>query len=1163
MYYSNSARGKGNINNSISIGIGLSSSRGGGQNSSRRGNNNNGSGLDSNRPQLLDAYGRNLTPKPLIPAKSTDGNDKTNDKGTNVGSRSGAVGMTRGSDNGSVHSDYNENMSEGGFTEDSDNENNEEEVQESAMDNEEGTNVNSLAQSAIDKMNGTTNGWTRTEEEMEAIVTLTLRETPTTIVFALPAIRVLQDTPQHKEVLAANERYDQMCSNIQKGGAELYPSRGVQTLNKSTKNKEIGTVSPGTRTSEAQVDNWDIYDSKQHMLAMEHMKNNPDTTNFGPSATAAKRNTGLENVVDAVVSVSLATPGCLIDADGAVNILPPVAAPVKKSNKYDPNLQTSQSALSSSNAGSSNANRNQQTKDPSKPTDAPVARGWGMDSRSSAISNVSFSGRMGSAGNNGGTGLGDNDENNDKTKTNNNDDDGVGPLDVVVQQQANRIFRSRSLFDNLALVERAIQQNLYHESHRKYRSGPAQDLLDTLLEAGLKGGHNGAAAILAAQSSSSSDENLSARKGRTHKKGTSGHLIEGSAEEAEADEEPIDTTTKPVPPVASSDGNEEKKEDSAVDHEKDDNNEENEDNEHNEEKKEDPATTTTETQPTDITIPTDHTKPVTVGPSLLPLWTYKCPEVAGLNVTGMAWNNANRDLLAVSYGPYDFSQAYTGRGYIALWNLSNPEFPQAILTTPEGTGVTAIDFSQAHPSLLAAGMYNGCVCVYDVAKILTGKADSSPALVSDKLQTGSHTEAVWQVKWVHPPDEQPGTEVIVSVSTDGRVTEWSIKKGLSPSLLMVLKRARAAPDPNKASLPNSTTDNTKTNTGNDPSKTKTNANANSSGSEALGATGSEGLLSRTASGLAFDFPSTDTSQYLVGTEDGLLARCSISYSEQYLDVTQAHSGPINRVRLSPYLSHACLTASSDWSVRLWSVNIGGSSGTSSALSMRPITYSTDEVHDAVTDVAWSPSVSTRFASVTRDGHVQVWDAVQLQPLLDSVVSIDNEEWEAIQAKEAAVRATLIQKLVEEERNRRKIASGGELDEEEDSIERITAFVTRKLALEEGKEIVEEEDDDDAKSVDSADTKPKKSTTHHASTTVKSRGPPRKKFSTVLFADNTHVLLTGDSSGNVDVYRIVGLGATPGHDEDLLAGGGGTSIPMVGSEEFHHQVDALQSILQTI
>jgi hypothetical protein len=49
----------------------------------------------------------------------------------------------------------------------------------------------------------------------------------------------------------------------------------------------------------------------------------------------------------------------------------------------------------------------------------------------------------------------------------------------------------------------------------------------------------------------------------------------------------------------------------------------------------------------------------------------------------------------------------------------------------------------------------------------------------------------------------------------------------------------------------------------------------------VGAT--EGVISRQASGLTLDFPLGDSTHYLVGTEDGLIHKCSVSYSEQYLE----------------------------------------------------------------------------------------------------------------------------------------------------------------------------------------------------------------------------------------------------------------------------------------
>ena len=44
---------------------------------------------------------------------------------------------------------------------------------------------------------------------------------------------------------------------------------------------------------------------------------------------------------------------------------------------------------------------------------------------------------------------------------------------------------------------------------------------------------------------------------------------------------------------------------------------------------------------------------------------------------------------------------------------------------------------------------------------------------------GKHTDPVWQLKWIEKErgSGEERAEVLVSVSTDGRVTQWSIRKG--------------------------------------------------------------------------------------------------------------------------------------------------------------------------------------------------------------------------------------------------------------------------------------------------------------------------------------------------------------------------------------------------
>ena len=77
------------------------------------------------------------------------------------------------------------------------------------------------------------------------------------------------------------------------------------------------------------------------------------------------------------------------------------------------------------------------------------------------------------------------------------------------------------------------------------------------------------------------------------------------------------------------------------------------------------------------------------------------------------------------------------------------------------------------------------------------------------------------------------------------------------------------------------------------------------------------FISRQSGGLCFDFHPKDSNNYLVGTEDGYIHRCSSSYNEQYLDSYGGHTGPIYKVKWSPFLNHVFLSCSADWTVRLW------------------------------------------------------------------------------------------------------------------------------------------------------------------------------------------------------------------------------------------------------
>ena len=275
-----------------------------------------------------------------------------------------------------------------------------------------------------------------------------------------------------------------------------------------------------------------------------------------------------------------------------------------------------------------------------------------------------------------------------------------------------------------------------------------------------------------------------------------------------------------------------------------------------------------------------------------------------------------------SYGEFDFSKQRPG--LILFWSLKNPDYPDKVIQMEgENSGVTAVAFSSQHPNLLAAGLYDGTVCIFDVRK-----NDGKPVLESGHGSGGKHTDPVWQVKWVDQGAERG--EVLMSISTDGRVTQWNMKKGLEHVPLMNLKRV-------------------------------TNAKAQSADGKGGGAASSEGIISRKAAGLCLSFSLRDPNIYIAGTEDGHIHKCSCSYSEQHLENYFGHSGPVYKLRWSPFCENLFLSCSADWTIKLWNQE-------------RPeCIFSFSSSTDYVADICWSPNNSTVFASATGDGRIDVWD----------------------------------------------------------------------------------------------------------------------------------------------------------------------------------------------
>ncbi|XP_015210909.2 dynein axonemal intermediate chain 4 [Lepisosteus oculatus] len=316
----------------------------------------------------------------------------------------------------------------------------------------------------------------------------------------------------------------------------------------------------------------------------------------------------------------------------------------------------------------------------------------------------------------------------------------------------------------------------------------------------------------------------------------------------------------------------------------------------------------------------EETAVETSAPALDRLWSFTCDLTKGRNVSSMAWNKKNTDLLAVGYGQFDFRDQKSG--LVCCWSLKNPMWPERIFHCE--SGVTALDFSANSANLLAVGMHDGSIAIYSVQS-----KDKTPVIDSSDC-ANKHTSPVWQVKWI---EQEKGTtgedkgETLISVSADGRITKWYLRKGLDCIDLIKLKRTRNE----KVKKP----------AGEKERKT-------------------EALISRQAPGLCFDFHPKDSNIYLAGTEEGHIHKCSCSYNEQYLETYRAHKGPIYKIAWSPFCPDVFLSSSADWTIHLWRQDL-----------FKPV-LGFASTYRAVFDIMWSPKLATVFGAVN-EGRVEIWN----------------------------------------------------------------------------------------------------------------------------------------------------------------------------------------------
>eukprot|EP01137_Pigoraptor_chileana_P035580 Opistho-2@29840 len=324
--------------------------------------------------------------------------------------------------------------------------------------------------------------------------------------------------------------------------------------------------------------------------------------------------------------------------------------------------------------------------------------------------------------------------------------------------------------------------------------------------------------------------------------------------------------------------------------------------------------------------------------TLLPLWKFVYDKAKRKAVTSLCWNPQYHDFFAVGYGSYDFSKQ--GPGMICAFTLKNPSYPEYVFNTE--SGVMCLDFNRQHPSLLAVGLYDGSVAIYNVQEKTTKPMYQSTA------KTGKHTDPVWQVCWQE--DDIDKNLNFYSVSSDGRVTSWTlVKNELHHNDVIELRLEHGS--------------------------SKDGAEEGAEGVETVAAAPSrvDAGVSTTEKGLAedagifglgcgtcFDFNRANDHLFIVGTEEGKIRKCSKDYSSQYLDSYNAHQMSVYSVKWNHFHSRVFISCSADWTVKVWD-----HTHATPILSF--------DLNNAVGDAAWAPYSSTVFAAATSDGKLHIYD----------------------------------------------------------------------------------------------------------------------------------------------------------------------------------------------
>ncbi|KAK7895786.1 hypothetical protein WMY93_021111 [Mugilogobius chulae] len=303
----------------------------------------------------------------------------------------------------------------------------------------------------------------------------------------------------------------------------------------------------------------------------------------------------------------------------------------------------------------------------------------------------------------------------------------------------------------------------------------------------------------------------------------------------------------------------------------------------------------------------------------------------GLHVTCVSWN-CTGSVVSCGFGRIDDGDWSTEKSFVCTWNLNrkglSPTHADLVIDVP--SAVTALCCHPEQPALIAGGLYSGEVVVWDTSRT------QDTVLAQTGISADSHREPVYKVSWV--PLQTKGGFGILSACPGGRVLLWNLDQNsliLSTGYALVLQQ-----------VPHSSSSVFKTR-----------------GSSNIGVTA-----------LARSFFDSDT--FLVGSEGGLLLRCSFSSQKMAIVPSDGqsvplraptvfsfrkHSGPIHSIHCSPFHRNLFVIGGTDGLVHVHSL-----------LQANPV-LSLRVCDSYIFQVQWSPSRPLVFAAATSQGEVQIFD----------------------------------------------------------------------------------------------------------------------------------------------------------------------------------------------